>query len=90
MKGFIKNLLEVEKLPRNIIFVNKGVFLTTKDANSDVIDVLKGLTVKGVNVYSCGLCLEYYGIPFEHLKVGEIGNAYDTVNMLLSSDVISL
>ncbi len=90
MKGFIKNLLEFEKLPRNIILVNKGVFLTTKEENSDVAETFKKLSERGVNIYSCGLCLEYYNIPFESLKAGEIGNAYDTVSILLSTEVISL
>ena len=89
MKGFIKTMLEFEELPKNIIFVNEGVFLTTKDENSDVIENLKELSKRGVNIYSCGLCLNHFNIPASSLKVGEIGNAYDTVDMLLNSEVVN-
>jgi len=89
MKGFIKTMLEFKELPKNIVFVNEGVFLTTKDENSDVIENLKELSKRGVSIYSCGLCLNHFGIPADELKVGEIGNAYDTVDMLLNSEVVN-
>ncbi len=90
MKGFLKTMLEFKALPKNLIFVNEGVFLTTKDENLDLIQSLKEFEKRGVNVYSCGLCLNYYKIPADELKVGEIGNAYDSVDMLLNTDVVSL
>ena len=89
IRGFIKAMLEFEELPKNIIFVNEGVFLTTKDENSDVIEYLKELEGRGVQIYSCGLCMSYFDIPAEELKVGQIGNAYDTVDMLLNTDVVN-
>jgi len=90
MKGFLKTTLEFKKLPKNIIFVNEGVFLTTKDENKEVIEILKEFEKRGVKIYSCGLCMNHYNIPAEDLKVGEIGNAYDTMDMLLHTEVISL
>ena len=89
MKGFIKTMLEFKELPLNIVFVNEGVFLTTKNENSEVIEHLKELENRGVNIYSCGLCMNHFNIPAEELKVGEIGNAYDTVDMLLNTDVVN-
>jgi len=89
MKGFIKTMLEFKELPKNIVFVNEGVFLTTKNENSDVIEYLKELENRGVNIYSCGLCLNHFEIEADELKVGEIGNAYDTVDMLLNTDVVN-
>ncbi len=90
MKSFLKTILEFKELPKNIVFVNKGVFLTTKDENQDLIENLKELESRGVKIYSCGLCLNFYSIPADELKVGEIGNAYDSVDMLLNTDAVSL
>ena len=90
MKGFLKTTLEFKKLPKNIIFVNEGVFLTTKDENKEVIEILKEFESRGVKIYSCGLCMNHYNIAPEELKVGEIGNAYDTMDMLLHTKVVSL
>jgi selenium metabolism protein YedF len=88
MKGFLKTTLEFKKLPKNIVFVNRGVFLTTK--NSEIIEILEEFEKRGVKIYSCGLCMNHYNIPSKELKVGEIGNTYDTMDMLLNTDVISL
>ena len=90
MKSFLKTMLEFKALPKNLVFVNEGVFLTTKDENLDLIENLKELENRGVDIYSCGLCLNYYKIPADALKVGEIGNAYDSVDMLLNTDTVSL
>ena len=89
MRGFIKSMLEFKELPKNIIFVNEGVFLTTKDENSDIIEYLKELENRGVQIYSCGLCMNHFNIAEKELRVGQIGNAYDTVDMLLNTDVVS-
>jgi peroxiredoxin family protein len=66
------------------------VFLTTKEENQEIIDILKEFEKRGVKIYSCGLCMNHYGIAPEELKVGEIGNAYDTMDMLLHTEVVSL
>jgi len=82
MVGFLKSILELPKLPRTVICVNKGVFLTTKNHNA--VAVLKELESKGVEIFSCGVCLDFYKVD-KKLKVGKIGNAYDTVKTLLNS-----
>ena len=90
MHGFLKTTLEFEALPRYIIFVNEGVLLTTQEENSNIIEVLQTLVSRGVTVYTCGLCLSDFGIDPASVSVGEIGNAYDTMRILLSTDVVSL
>ncbi len=89
MKGFLKTFLEFKKLPENIVIVNEGVFLTTKDENIEIINILKELESRGVKIYSCGLCMNHFGIDPKELKAGEIGNAYDSVDMLFNSEVIT-
>ncbi len=91
VRGFLKSLLEFEKLPRNIVFVNRGVFLTTDTQNNaDVIETLKNLADRGVSIYSCGLCMDHFGIDPTTLQVGEIGNAYDTMDMLLHTEAVTV
>jgi len=83
--GFLKSILELPKPPKTIICVNKAVLLTTADKDSDVIKVLKKLESKGVEIFSCGVCLDFYKVS-ENLKVGVVGNAYGTVEALLNSE----
>ncbi len=90
MNGFLKTTLEFVALPRYIIFVNEGVLLTTHSENHEIITSLQALSARGVTIYSCGLCLQALQIDPSSLKVGEIGNAYDTMRILLSTDVVSL
>ncbi|QCT95215.1 sulfurtransferase-like selenium metabolism protein YedF [Caminibacter mediatlanticus TB-2] len=86
LRGFLKTLLDFDKLPKTIIFINRGVFVTTKEEFSDVQEILKELNKKGVEIYSCGLCMEHFGINPKELKVGEIGNAFGTMDALLNSE----
>lgn len=90
MNGFLKTTLEFESLPRYIIFVNEGVLLTTQQENAPIIESLEALYARGVTIYTCGLCLGDFGIDPASVQVGEIGNAYDTMRILLSTDVVSL
>lgn len=83
--GFLKSTLELPKLPKRIVCVNTAVHLTTADETSPVIEILKNLEAKGVEIYSCGVCLEFYGVS-DRLKVGKIGNAYGTIEMLFGGE----
>lgn len=73
IKGFVYTVSEYEELPKTIIFFNAGVKLTTE--GSPCIDDLKKLEEKGVEIISCGTCLDYYGLK-EKLLVGQISNMY--------------
>ena len=83
--GFLKSTLEQPKLPKRIVCVNQAVLLTTADESAPIIEVLKGLEAKGVEIFSCGVCLEHFGVT-DKLKVGKIGNAYGTIEMLLGGE----
>lgn len=73
MKGFIYSLTELEELPKTIIMYNSGVKLSTEGSTS--IDDLKTLEAQGVEILSCGTCLNYYNLS-EKLKVGDVTNMY--------------
>lgn len=93
INGFLKSLLHSDILPQKILFINRGVLLTTDNNevdNAEIVEVLKELEKQGVEIYSCGSCLSYFALT-ERLKVGMIGNALESVqNMLLSDNLISL
>lgn len=85
MVGFLKTMLELPKPPKRIICVNEAVYLTTSDETLPVVSILKELEAKGVEIYSCGACLQFYGLS-EALKVGQVGNAYATLEMLFGGE----
>lgn len=82
MKTFIYSLTESHPYPKKIMFVNTGVYLTTK--NEETIKNLKLLEEGGTEILSCGICLNYYNLK-EKLAVGQIGNMYDIVDSLNQS-----
>ncbi len=82
IRAFIATLRESSVKPKKLIFINRGVYLTTE--GSKVADVLKELEREGVEILSCGTCLEYFGLK-DKLVVGSVTNMYDTVESLLGS-----
>lgn len=82
LKVFIRNMLEVsrDELPEKIIFVNRGVLVPCSWGES--IEDLKALEDLGVDIFSCGVCLKHYDL-MEQLQVGQVGNAFDTVQAFL-------
>ena len=79
MKNFIFTLIESDTSPDAIYFVNNGVKLTV--GGSDVIEPLSELANRGVDIASCGLCLEFFNVK-ETLAVGRISNMLELVNAL--------
>src|SRR5699024_10976177 len=73
MKSFIYTIAETKPLPDSIIFFNSGVFLSIKD--SPVLEDLKRMEEQGVEILSCGACLNFYE-KTEELAVGEVSNMY--------------
>lgn len=87
--GFLQAMCMQESLPERIICVNSAVLLTTAKEEEEITKVLKALEEKGVQISSCGTCLDYYK-KRDELKVGIAGNAMDTIATLLNSDTITL
>jgi len=79
MKNFIFTLTEADIVPDAIYLVNSGVRLTI--AGSDVLEPLEELANRGVDIASCGLCLEYFDAK-DSLAVGRISNMLELVNAL--------
>jgi selenium metabolism protein YedF len=72
-------------LPKNIICMNSGVHVATKDEQT--IATLQALEEKGVSITVCGTCLDFYSL-LDELQVGEIGNMYDITKILTSSSKV--
>jgi selenium metabolism protein YedF len=85
MKAFVKTLKDVEQRPQKAIFANSGVRLTSD--GSDLIDDLRALEEAGMEVLSCGTCLDYYGLK-ERLQVGSATNMYEIATSLIQADRI--
>lgn len=82
IKGFIYTLTESKPYPKHIILVNGGVKLSTE--NEATVENLKILEESGVEILSCGTCLDYYGLK-DKLQVGSITNMYTIVEIMKNS-----
>lgn len=81
MKNLVISLLEIPVKPEKIFFINSGVFLTTE--GSELIEPLGKLNDLGVEILSCGICLDYHGLR-EKLAVGSVTNMYAIAEALMT------
>lgn len=82
MKNFIITLLDVAGTPDRMLFVNTGVLLTTE--GSEVIEALEKLGNLGVEILSCGVCLDFFNRR-EKLRAGSITNMFTIAESLLGA-----
>ena len=85
LKAFLYALSQQETLPRTILFYNGGAFLTCQGSLS--LEDLKSMAVRGVEILTCGTCLNFYGLT-EKLAVGGVTNMYDIVEKQMAADLI--
>lgn len=85
IKGFIFAVTQLEKLPKTMLFYNGGATLTAE--GSDSLEDLKGLQEQGVEILTCGTCLNYYGLT-DKLQVGSVTNMYTIVEKMAGADKI--
>ena len=81
MGSLLYALSEQDELPKAVLFYNAGVYLTVEE--SDSLEDLKALEAAGVEILSCGLCLDFYHVT-EKLAVGSVSNMYRIVEMMRS------
>ena len=85
LKTFLYALSQQETLPRTILFYNGGAFLTCQGSLS--LEDLKSMAERGVEILTCGTCLNFYGLT-EKLAVGGVTNMYDIVEKQMAADLI--
>ncbi|MCX5779399.1 MAG: sulfurtransferase-like selenium metabolism protein YedF [Firmicutes bacterium] len=80
MNSLMYTLTQMDGEIKCLMFLNSGVLLTT--AGSPLIEHIKQLERNGVEVLSCGTCLDFYGLS-EKLEVGKVGNMYAIAEEML-------
>ena len=85
MKGFIFALTQLDSLPKTMLFYNGGAALTCED--SDSLSDLKAMEAHGVEILTCGTCLDYYQLKDE-LSVGGVTNMYSIVEIMAGASKI--
>ena len=88
MKNFVITLLDLDEVPDSLLFVNSGVLLTTE--GSELLEALEELGNRGVEVLSCGLCLDFFKRK-DKLRAGAVTNMFTIAeNLMQAGQVIRL
>lgn len=85
LKAFIYAVTQQDELPETMLFYNGGVHLTCE--GSPALEDLRSLEAQGVEIMSCGTCLNYYGLT-EKVKVGTVTNMYVIVEKMEGADLV--
>lgn len=79
MKSYMYALSESDAKPSTLLFLNGGVKLTVE--GSEVMESLKLLENAGVEILSCGTCLDFYGLK-DKLAIGGVTNMYTIIEKM--------
>ena len=82
LKAFVFSLTQQDKLPKTILFYNGGAHLTCE--GSPMLEDLRALEAEGVEILTCGTCLNFYGLT-EKLAVGGVTNMYVIAEKMLGA-----
>ncbi|MBP3201231.1 MAG: sulfurtransferase-like selenium metabolism protein YedF [Lachnospiraceae bacterium] len=85
MKAFLYSVSQAEVRPKTILFFNGGAHLTCEGSLS--LEDLNNLKELGVDIKTCGTCLDFYGLK-DKLKVGDVTNMYDIVSTMESASLV--
>lgn len=85
MKGFVYALTEADRQPHQVVMYNAGAKLAVE--GSDSLEDLRTLEARGVEVFTCGACLNFYELT-EKLGVGSITNMYAITEMMMKATKI--
>lgn len=82
LQTYVSTIAELSPLPSHILLYNGGVRLSSRDGKA--LEALQLLEKKGVTVWICGTCLEFFKLE-EERKVGSITNMYDIMNTMATA-----
>lgn len=85
IKGFLYALTQQDKLPGTVLLYNGGARLSCD--GSDSLGDLKELEAQGVEILTCGTCLNHYGLG-DKLAVGSVTNMYEIVERMTGAKKI--
>jgi len=87
-KKFLALIAEANPLPSQICFYTDGVKLCVN--GSPLLDELRALTAKGIELVLCSTCLETFGLR-DQVAVGVVGGMGDIITAMTNADnVITL
>jgi len=87
-KKFLALIADADPLPSQICFYTDGVKLCV--TGSPVLDELRVLAAKGVELVLCSTCLETFGLR-DQVAVGVVGGMGDIITAMTNTDnVITL
>lgn len=85
MGSFVYSLTQLDELPATVLLYNGGAHLSCE--GSPALEDLRGLAASGVEVLTCGTCLDHYGIA-DTLAVGEVTNMYVIAQRLTGASLV--
>ncbi len=87
LQTYVTTIAQVSPLPSHILLYNGGVKLSCTAGKA--LEALQLLEKKGVTVWICGTCLEFFKLE-NASRVGSITNMYDIMNtMAAAGNVVS-
>ncbi|MCF8056804.1 MAG: sulfurtransferase-like selenium metabolism protein YedF [Desulfocapsa sp.] len=82
LQTYVTTIAEVSPLPSHILLYNGGVKLVA--IKGKALEALQKLEEKGVIVWVCGTCLEFFKLE-DTRQVGSITNMYDIMSTMVSA-----
>ncbi|MDT8365201.1 MAG: sulfurtransferase-like selenium metabolism protein YedF [bacterium] len=82
MEGFINTLLDQDRIPDRILFMNAGVKFAVQ--GSAVLKALGKMIDRGCEIFVCGTCLEFFSLS-DKVSVGTVSNMFDIQGALLEA-----
>lgn len=82
LQTYVTTIEQVAPLPSHILLYNGGVKLAATTGKG--LEALQKLEGKGVTIWSCGTCLEFFHLE-EERKVGSLTNMYDIMNIMATA-----
>ena len=80
--GMLTSTLEQDILPQKIIFINSGINLVTKGTLA--LSLLKELESKGVELITCGTCLDYFD-KTDELEISRVSNMHEILESMINT-----
>jgi selenium metabolism protein YedF len=82
MCNFIKAIKDLDRLPRKMVFYNRGVMIMTND--SPVIEHLRDLETMGVEMLLCSTCVNHYSLG-SNVGAGKLSNMYTIAEVMTTA-----
>lgn len=82
---FLSLIQDAGTLPAKVLFYTDGVKLACE--GSPVLDSLRGLESKGVELLLCKTCLDYFGV-IDRVAVGIVGGLPDIIEAMQKAEKV--